>query len=69
MVRGRIMRQQEDGDIKPTKDAMEDAYELVDELLKIVSEVDLLDDDVKSLKSTRTSLKRAIKKASSQTGT
>jgi len=63
------MRQQEDGDIKPTKDAMEDAYELVDELLKIVSEVDLLDDDVKSLKSTRTSLKRAIKKASSQTGT
>tara|TARA_B100001094_G_C17904408_1_gene658081 strand:- start:566 stop:757 length:192 start_codon:yes stop_codon:yes gene_type:complete len=63
------MRQQEDGDIKPTKDAMEDAYELVDELLKIVSEVDLLDDDVKSLKSTRTSLKRAIKKTSSQTGT
>ena len=63
------MRQQEDGDIKPTKDAMEDAYELVDELLKIVSEVDLLDDEVKSLKSTRTSLKRAIKKASSQTGT
>ena len=63
------MRKQEDGDIKPTKDAMEDAYELVDELLKIVSEVDLLDDDVKSLKSTRTSLKRAIKKASSQTGT
>ena len=63
------MRKQEDGDIKPTKDAMEYAYELVDELLKIVSEVDLLDDDVKSLKSTRTSLKRAIKKASSQTGT
>jgi|TARA_R100000655_G_scaffold71152_1_gene109556 hypothetical protein len=63
------MRKQEDGDIKPTKDAMEDAYELVDELLKIVSEVDLLDEDVNSLKSTRTSLKRAIKKASSQTGT
>ena len=63
------MRKQEDGDIKPTKDAMEDAYELVDELLKIVSEVDLLDEDVNSLKSTRTSLKRAIKRASSQTGT
>ena len=63
------MRKQEDGDIKPTKDAMEDAYELVDELLKVVSEVDLLDEDVNSLKSTRTSLKRAIKKASSQTGT
>ena len=63
------MRKQEDGDIKPTKDAMEDAYELVDELLKIVSEVDLLDEDINSLKSTRTSLKRAIKKASSQTGT
>tara|TARA_R100001082_G_scaffold95671_1_gene62969 strand:+ start:49 stop:240 length:192 start_codon:yes stop_codon:yes gene_type:complete len=63
------MRQQEDGDIKPTKDAMEDAYELIDELLNIVSEVDLLDEDVNSLKSTRTSLKRAIKKASSQTGT
>ena len=63
------MRKQEDGDIVPTKDAMEDAYELVDELLKIVSEVDLLDEDVNSLKSTRTSLKRAIKKASSQTGT
>ena len=63
------MRKQEDGDIVPTKDAMEDAYELIDELLNIVSEVDLLDEDVNSLKSTRTSLKRAIKKASSQTGT
>ena len=63
------MRQQEDGDIKPTKDDMEDAYELIDELLNIVSEVDLLDEDVNSLKSTRTSLKRAIKKSSSQTGT
>ena len=63
------MRKAEDGDIKPTKDDMEDAYELVDELLKIVSEVDLLDEDVNSLKSTRTSLKRAIKKSSSQTGT
>ena len=59
------MRKAEDGDIKPTKDDMEDAYELVDELLKIVSEVDLLDEDVNSLKSTRTSLKRAIKKSSS----
>tara|TARA_B100000902_G_scaffold344839_1_gene350482 strand:+ start:400 stop:591 length:192 start_codon:yes stop_codon:yes gene_type:complete len=63
------MRKAEDGDIKPTKDDMEDAYELIDELLNIVSEVDLLDEDVNSLKSTRTSLKRAIKKSSSQTGT
>tara|TARA_B100000902_G_scaffold352514_1_gene363315 strand:+ start:415 stop:603 length:189 start_codon:yes stop_codon:yes gene_type:complete len=62
------MRRIEDGDIKPNKDDMEDAYELIDELLKLV-EVDLLDDDVQSLKSTKRSLKRAINKSNSQTGT
>jgi|TARA_R100001443_G_scaffold49555_1_gene61856 hypothetical protein len=61
------MRQQEDGDIKPTKDAMEEAHKLISDIL----ELDGVEGDeyIQGLENSKKELKKAIKRTSSQTGT
>ena len=61
------MRQQEDGDIKPTKDAMEEAHKLISDILDLNGVEG--DECIQGLKNSKKELKRAIKRTSSQTGT
>ena len=61
------MRQQEDGDIKPTKDAMEEAHKLISDILDLNGIED--GEHIQGLENSKKELKRAIKRASSQTGT
>ena len=57
------MRQQEDGDIKPTKDAMEEAHKLISDIL----ELDWIEGDeyIQGLENSKKELKKAIKRTSS----
>ena len=61
------MRKQEDGDIVPTKDAMEEAHKLISDILDLNGIGD--GEHIQGLEDSKKELKRAIKKASSQTGT
>tara|TARA_B100000424_G_scaffold135269_1_gene102646 strand:- start:372 stop:557 length:186 start_codon:yes stop_codon:yes gene_type:complete len=61
------MRKQEDGDIVPTKDAMEEAHKLISDILDLNGVEG--DEYIQGLENSKKELKRAIKRASSQTGT
>ena len=61
------MRKQEDGDIVPTKDAMEEAHKLISDILDLNGVEG--GEHIQGLENSKKELKRAIKRASSQTGT